>query len=131
MADGKYFYAVGRRKTSTAQVKLYKGAGDNIINGKKFEEFFTLAYDKITVLKPFVATDTMGQYYFIAEVKGGGATGQVDAIKLGIARALVVANPEYKTLLKAQDLMSRDPRMKERKKPYIRGARRAKQFSKR
>lgn len=131
MADGKYFYSVGRRKTSTAQVKIYKGAGDNTVNGKKLEEAFTLAYDKARIMKPFVATETMGQYYFVADVKGGGPTGQLEAIRLGIARALVVANPEYKTLLKAQDLMIRDPRMKERKKPYMRGARRAKQFSKR
>ncbi len=131
MADGKYFYAVGRRKTSTAQVKIYKGAGDNTVNGKKLEEFCTLAFDQARVLVPFVVTETMGQYHFVAEVKGGGVTGQLEAIRLGIARALVVANPEFKTLLKAQNLMMRDPRMKERKKPYTRGARRAKQFSKR
>lgn len=131
MANGKYTYAIGRRKTSVAQVRLYKGAGDSLVNGKKFEEVFALKTDRSQIMRPFVATDTVGQFHFEAKVNGGGITGQVGAIKLGIARALVELNEVHKTALKAENLITRDPRMKERKKPYLRGARRGKQFSKR
>lgn len=131
MAEGKYTYAVGRRKTSTAQVRLYKGAGENVVNGKPLEEFINIDVNQAKVLKPLVVTDNVGKYHFEAKVEGGGSTGQQGALKLGIARALVEANSDYKPVLKEHDLMTRDPRMKERKKPYTRGARRGKQFSKR
>lgn len=131
MADGKYTYSVGRRKTSIARVRLFQGAGDNTVNGKKFEERFTLETELAEVMKPFVATETVGQYHFEAKVNGGGTSGQLGAIRLGIARALVELNENNKPVLKAEGLVTRDPRMKERKKPYLRGARRAKQFSKR
>jgi small subunit ribosomal protein S9 len=131
MSVEKYHYAVGRRKTSTAQVRLYSGKGDNIVNGKKLEEFCAIALDAKRILTPLTVTNTENDYHFNADVKGGGTTGQISAIKLGIARALVKSNETYKPILKENDLMTRDPRMKERKKPYTRGARRGKQFSKR
>ena len=131
MADRKYTYSVGRRKTSIAQVRLFKGTGDNLVNGKKFEKRFTLKIELAEVMKPFVATETVGQFYFEAKVNGGGTSGQLGAIRLGIARALVELNSDHKPALKAEELVTRDPRMKERKKIYKKGARRGKQFSKR
>lgn len=131
MADGKYTYAVGRRKTSTAIVRLYKGAGDNLLNGKKVEEFFSSKIENSKLMKPFVATNTIGEYHFEATVNGGGRSGWIDAIRLGVARAFVKADESFKPMLKVEGLMTRDPRMKERKKIFTRGARRGKQFSKR
>lgn len=131
MAEGKYTYAVGRRKTSIAQVRLYKGTGESTVNEIKVEEKFPLKTCKARLMKPFVVTETMGNYHFSAKVNGGGNTGQLEAIRHGISRALVKINDDYKPVLKANGFLKRDPRMKERKKPYTRGARKGRQFSKR
>jgi len=131
MAKGKYTYSVGRRKTSTAQIKVYKGAGESTVNGKKLEELFTLQTQKGELLLPLVVTENVGNYFFEAKVTGGGSKGQLEAVRHALSRALIVINPDYKVRLKEEGFTTRDPRMKERKKPYTRGARRGKQFSKR
>jgi len=129
--QGKYTYAVGRRKTSIAQVRLYAGKGNSLVNGKPVEEAFPLPTQKASLFKPFVVLEALDKYYFDAKVQGGGTTGQLEAIRHGIARALVKLNEDLKPVLKAKGLVTRDSRMKERKKVYTRGARRGKQFSKR
>lgn len=131
MAAGRYIYKVGRRKTSIAQVRLFKGEGDNTVNGKKLEDLFTLKTEMSRIMRPFVVTETMGEYHFEADVTGGGNTGWIGAIRQGVSRALVESNDAHKAALKSAGFLTRDPRMKERKKPYTRGARRGKQFSKR
>lgn len=131
MAEGKYTYAVGRRKTSIAQIRLFKGKGENMINGTDIKEKFSLKTWMVQLMKPFVVTETMGEYYFEANVKGGGNTGQLEAIRHGISRALVKVNDDYRPVLKTNGFLKRDPRMKERKKPYTRGARKGRQYSKR
>lgn len=129
--NGKYTYAVGRRKTSIAQVKLFKGAGGSTINGKELEKVYTLKSRKARLLKPLVLTENLDKYYFEAKVNGGGTIGQLDAIRHGLTRALIKDNEERKPVLKSAGLVTRDDRIKERKKIYKRGARRGKQFSKR
>ena len=130
-SKGKYTYAVGRRKTSVAQVRLFAGKGQSTINGMPVEEKFTLKSQMASLMRPFVVTDNVGEYYFEAVVKGGGTTGQLEATRHGVTRALIKINADQKPALKAEGLVIRDPRMKERKKIYTRGARRGKQFSKR
>ncbi len=127
----KYFEAVGRRKESTARVRLFKGKKESTVNGVLVGEFFTRAGDLNHIFAPLKATDLEGKYYFTAKVNGGGVTGQRDAIKLGIARALVVMNEELKPALKKEGLMTRDPRAVERKKYNFVKARKKPQFSKR
>ncbi len=130
MAD--FFYGTGRRKKSVARVRLLPGKGDIIINGRKLDEYFGLETLKIIVNQPLVLTKTEGKFDVYANVVGGGFTGQAGAIRHGIARALLVADSEaYRPLLKKAGFLTRDPRMKERKKYGLKGARRAPQFSKR
>ena len=127
-----YNYGTGRRKSSVARVRLYPaGTGSIKINGRDLEEYFGLDTMKLIVRQPFTTTDTLGKFDVEATVTGGGFTGQAGAIRHGIARALVKANEEYKPLLKKAGLLTRDPRMKERKKYGLKAARRAPQFSKR
>ena len=126
-----YFYGTGRRKKSVARVRVYPGTGSVIINGKSIDEYFGLETLKLIVNQPFMVTDTVGKFDIVANVRGGGISGQAGAIRHGASRALVTADETYKPLLKKAGLLTRDPRMKERKKYGLKAARRAPQFSKR
>jgi small subunit ribosomal protein S9 len=122
---------IGRRKTAVARIYLKEGKGNVIINNKDYKDYFTVPTLQYKVNQPFTITDTTGQYDVKVNVDGGGITGQVEAIRLAISRALVQINEDYKTLLKKEGLMTRDPRMVERKKPGQKKARKKFQFSKR
>ena len=126
-----YFYGTGRRKKSIARVRIIPGTGVITINGRDIDDYFGLETLKLVVNQPFGVTETMGKFDIIATVKGGGISGQAGAIRHGLSRALLAADPEYKPALKAAGLLTRDPRMKERKKYGLKAARRAPQFSKR
>ena len=125
------FYGTGRRKSSVSRVRLVEGTGKITINGKDIDEFFGLETLKVIVRQPLTVTNTTAKYDVIATVKGGGFTGQAGAIRHGIARALNEANSEYRPALKSNGFLTRDPRMKERKKYGLKKARKAPQFSKR
>ncbi len=128
----QYQYGTGRRKSSVARVRLYEGGtGSIIINGRDIDEYFGLDTLKLLVRQPLVTTNTLGKVDIVCTVAGGGVTGQAGAIRHGIARALLQVNAEYRPLLKSAGLLTRDPRMKERKKYGLKAARRAPQFSKR
>ncbi len=126
-----YTIATGRRKTSIARVYLSPGVGNIIVNGREYQEYFPTKIKQFLIEQPMNMTQTMGQFDVKVNVKGGGITGQAEAIRLGIARALVELNPEAKPVLKERDLMTRDPRMVERKKFGKKKARKSFQFSKR
>ena len=126
-----YFYGTGRRKKSVARVRLYPGSGEITINGRSIDEYFGLETLKLIVNQPFGVTGTAGKFDIVANVTGGGISGQAGAIRHGIARALLAADAEYRPALKAAGFLTRDPRMKERKKYGLKAARRAPQFSKR
>ena len=126
-----YFYGTGRRKKSVARVRLYPGSGVVTINGRDISDYFGLDTMKLIVNQPFGVTDTVGKFDVVVNVNGGGFSGQAGAIRHGIARALLSADETYKPLLKKAGFLTRDPRMKERKKYGLKGARRAPQFSKR
>ena len=128
-----YMYGTGRRKSSVARVHLFpNGTGSITVNGRPLDDYFGLETLKLIVRQPFAATDTMGKFDIEATVTGGGVTGQAGAIRHGIARALLQADAEqYRPALKAAGFLTRDPRMKERKKYGLKAARRAPQFSKR
>ena len=125
------YTGTGRRKSSIARVRLVEGSGKLTINGKDIDEFFGLETLKVIVRQPLTVTNTSAKYDVIATVKGGGFTGQAGAIRHGIARALNEANSEYRPALKQNGFLTRDPRMKERKKYGLKKARKAPQFSKR
>ena len=128
----KIVYAgTGRRKSSIARVRLVEGSGKITINGKDIDEFFGLETLKVIVRQPLTFTNTTDKYDVICSVQGGGFTGQAGAIRHGIARALNAANIEYRPALKSNGFLTRDPRMKERKKYGLKKARKAPQFSKR
>ena len=128
----KYYYGTGRRKSSVARVRVYEnGTGAITINGRDIDNYFGLDTLKMVVRQPLVSTDLMGKVDVVITVCGGGVTGQAGAIRHGISRALVELNPEFRPTLKAAGFMTRDPRMKERKKYGLKAARRAPQFSKR
>ena len=127
-----YTYGTGRRKSSVARVHLFPGGSGKItINGRDIDEYFGLDTLKLIVRQPLAATGTMEKVDIEATVSGGGVTGQAGAIRHGIARALLAVDESYRPLLKAAGLLTRDPRMKERKKYGLKAARRAPQFSKR
>ena len=126
-----YFYGTGRRKKSVARVRLYPGNGEITINGRSIDEYFGLETLKLIVNQPFGVNVTVGKFYIVATVSGGGISGQAGAIRHGVARALNAADAEYRPALKAAGFLTRDPRMKERKKYGLKAARRAPQFSKR
>ena len=133
-ADNKeniVFYGTGRRKSSIARVRLIEGNGKITINGKDIDEFFGLETLKVIVRQPLTVTNTTSKYDVICKVQGGGFTGQAGAIRHGIARALNEANAEYRPVLKQNGFLTRDARMKERKKYGLKKARKAPQFSKR
>ncbi|MFR8103870.1 MAG: 30S ribosomal protein S9 [Clostridia bacterium] len=125
------FYGTGRRKSSVARVRLVDGKGNITINGKSIDEYFGVETLKVIVRQPLTVTNTTDKYDVICTVKGGGFTGQAGAIRHGIARALVEANSEFRPTLKVNGFLTRDPRMKERKKYGLKKARKAPQFSKR
>ena len=126
-----YFYGTGRRKKSVARVRLYPGTGVITINGKDIDDYFGLETLKLIINQPLDVTSNIGKYDVVANVVGGGISGQAGAIRHGIARALLVADETTRGVLKAAGLLTRDPRMKERKKYGLKAARRAPQFSKR
>ena len=131
MANVQY-YGTGRRKCSVARVRLVPGNGSITINDKNIDEYFGLETLKLIVRQPLVLTDTLAKFDVICKVSGGGFTGQAGAIRHGISRALLeVEDAEYRAALKNEGFLTRDPRMKERKKPGLKKARRASQFSKR
>jgi len=125
------FYGTGRRKSSVARVYLTPGTGKIVINKRDIDEYFGLETLKVVVKQPLVATQTEGKFDILVNVHGGGFTGQAGAIRHGVSRALCEADAEYRPVLKAAGFLTRDPRMKERKKYGLKAARRAPQFSKR
>ena len=132
MFEGKpYFYGTGRRKSSVARVRVYQGSGKVTINERDIDDYFGLETLKLIVRQPLSVTETTDKFDIVCRVAGGGVTGQAGAIRHGIARALLQADESYRPALKKAGLLTRDPRMKERKKYGLKGARRAPQFSKR
>jgi small subunit ribosomal protein S9 len=126
-----FFYGTGRRKSSVARVRLYAGSGKVTINGRDIDDYFGLETLKLIVRQPLVLTETDGKTDVVVNVGGGGVTGQAGAIRHGISRALLKFNIELRPALKKAGYLTRDPRMKERKKYGLKAARRAPQFSKR
>ena len=127
-----YKYGTGRRKSSVARVHLFEnGTGAITINGLDIDDYFGLETLKMVVRQPLNATDTLGKVDIVATVEGGGVSGQAGALRHGISRALLQVNPEFRPILKKAGFLTRDPRMKERKKYGLKAARRAPQFSKR
>ena len=126
-----YFYGTGRRKSSVARVRIVPGTGSITINGRSIDEYFGLETLKLIVNQPFAVTDTVGKFDIIANVRGGGFSGQAGAIRHGLSRALLQADEANKAALKKAGFLTRDSRMKERKKYGLKAARRASQFSKR
>ena len=125
------YQATGRRKSSVARVRLVPGTGKIVINNRNFAEYIPSAAVRLDVLQPLTLTDTTSAYDVLVNVHGGGITGQAGAIRLGITRALLLINPDYRATLKKAGLVTRDPRATERKKDGLKKARRAPQFSKR
>ena len=126
-----YFYGTGRRKKSVARVRLYQGTGSVKINGRDIDNYFGLDTLKLIVRQPLNLTDTLGKFDVVCTVAGGGVSGQAGAIRHGISRALLQNGEEMRPILKKAGFLTRDPRMKERKKYGLKAARRAPQFSKR
>ena len=132
MAKNSYFYALGRRKSATARVRLQGGKGNVTVNGKPAAEYFADSKYLLGKLQqPFVSLDLVDKFDVSAVVSGGGHDGQIEAVRLGIAKALTGVNADYKSTLKRADLLSRDSREKERKKFGLKGARKQRQFTKR
>ncbi len=126
-----YFYGTGRRKQSVARVRLYAGSGKITVNGREIDDYFGLETLKLIVRQPLAALDQEGKFDIVCTVVGGGVSGQAGAIRHGIARALLKVDDSFRPVLKKSGFLTRDPRMKERKKYGLKGARRAPQFSKR
>ena len=129
--NNPYTWGLGRRKSSVARVRIRPGAGGFVVNGKPMAEFFPTLQAQMRAVAPLNATETAGTYDVFVNVNGGGLTGQSDAVRMGLARALKVVNPGFDEVLRENGLLTRDSRMKERKKYGRRGARRGFQFSKR
>jgi small subunit ribosomal protein S9 len=127
----EFFMGTGRRKESVARVRLYPGTGDLVVNGRTLEEYFPNRRHRIEVLAPLVHVDLKGSYNVVAKLEGGGITGQAGAMRLGIARALVLSDDGLRGDLKKAGFLTRDARIKERKKYGLKGARKRPQFSKR
>ncbi len=127
----RYYYGTGRRKTAVARVRLYPGTGSVVINDKPLDEYFTRDIDRKRVRAPLLAAKVLDQFNVMVKVSGGGVTGQAGAVRHGIARALLEANADLQPLLREQGFLTRDPRMKERKKPGLKRARKAPQYTKR
>lgn len=131
MTNGTYIRGTGRRKCAVAQVKLFPGRGVIMVNNKPYEEVFRRLEHRRLIQFPFLATDSVGKFDVTVKVSGGGVTGQAGAICHGIARALQEANKDFRPLLRDQGLLTRDPRVKERKKYGLKRARKAPQYTKR
>lgn len=131
MEKQTYFYGTGRRKTAVAQVRLLRGEGAIIVNGLPYEERFPRIQHRHKIIKPLMVTESLEKYNVVVKVNGGGITGHADAIAHGIARALVKSNESLKKVLREYGLLTRDPRVKERKKVGLRRARKAPQYTKR
>jgi small subunit ribosomal protein S9 len=131
MAELVQYYGTGRRKRAVARVFLRPGSGDFKVNGRAFEEYFVTESQRVAAKQPLVSTESAATFNVLANVSGGGVNGQADAVKLGIARALMLFNTELRKKLKAEGMVSRDSRSKERKKYGQKGARKRFQFSKR
>lgn len=133
MADTQYYEGLGRRKESSARVRLHTGGTGNVatVNDKPLAEYFSRQVDQQQINKPFKVTGTEGRFNITVKVDGGGVTGQASAVKLGIARALLKADPDYRKVLRQYGLLTRDARAKERKKPGLKRARKAPQYTKR
>lgn len=131
MAETIQYYGTGRRKTAIARVYLRPGSGEFKVNGKAFEEYFVTPAQRVSAKQALVSTDTAASFNVLANVCGGGVAGQADAVRLGITRALMLFNAELRKKLKAEGMVTRDPRAKERKKYGQKGARKRFQFSKR
>jgi small subunit ribosomal protein S9 len=129
--DKVQYLGTGRRKSSVARVRLLPGTGKMVINGREFENYVPNPATRLDILQPLALTENLTNYDVFVNVFGGGITGQAGAIRLGITRALLVANKDYRETLKRAGLVTRDPRAKERKKYGLKGARRVPQFSKR
>lgn len=127
----QYYEAVGRRKEASARVRLFAGSGKILVNDRPAEEYFPREGDMIHLLEPLRVTETEGRYDITVLVKGGGVSGQLDAVRHGIARALLKIDPEMRLSLRKAGLLTRDPRAKERKKPGLKRARKAPQYTKR
>ncbi|MCK9457641.1 MAG: 30S ribosomal protein S9 [bacterium ADurb.Bin157] len=126
-----FFWGTGRRKAATARVRICRGEGKIIVNKRAFEEYFPIPLTRKIIVQPLATTETMGRFDIYANISGGGSTGQSGALRHGIARALVKFNEEFRSPLKKNGFLTRDPRMKERKKYGLKKARRKPQFSKR
>jgi len=131
MTEITKYTAVGRRKESVARIQLINGQGNIMVNCKPYEKYFIRETDRIIIKQPLEMTDNLNKYDVIANIKGGGLSGQAGALKLAISRALILANPAYRDLLRKQGFLTRDPRMKERKKYGQKGARKRFQWTKR
>jgi small subunit ribosomal protein S9 len=131
MAETVQYYGTGRRKSAIARVFLRPGSGDFKVNGKPFEEYFVTPSQRVSAKQPLILTETAANFNVLANVCGGGVAGQADAVRLGITRALMEFNLELRKKLKAEGMVTRDPRAKERKKYGQKGARKRFQFSKR
>ena len=129
--EQRYFYGLGRRKSAVARVRLYPGDGTVVVNGKPMEEVIPRESLRNEILRPLVATDNVNNFNIQVRVEGGGVSGWAGAISHGVSRALVVYNDTNKALLRAEGLLTRDARVKERKKPGLKRARKAPQFTKR
>lgn len=127
----QYYYGTGRRKTAVARVRLYPGDGAFIVNGKPASEYFSRENDVAVALEPLKVTGNEGRFRISVLVEGGGISGQAGAIRHGIARALLAANPELRPVLRQAGMLTRDARIKERKKPGLKRARKAPQYTKR
>jgi small subunit ribosomal protein S9 len=129
--SSRYYEGVGRRKVATARVRLYPGKGIIVVNDRPIEDYFPRKRDLLHLLEPLKATGTMAKFDISVKVKGGGISGQAGAIRHGIARALVKADPNLRRILRKGGFLTRDPRVKERKKPGLKRARKAPQYCKR
>ena len=127
----RYYYGTGRRKESVAQVRLYPGTGSMVINGKPAQEYFSRQVDLIQARAPLEATGMTERFSVMVRVVGGGISGQAGAVRHGVARALLEADPELRPALRKAGFLTRDPRVKERKKPGLKRARKAPQYTKR
>jgi len=129
--SAKYYHGTGRRKSAIARVRLYPGTGSIVINDKPADEYFSRDVDRMQVREPLNVTSLMEQFNVMVKVEGGGVSGQAGAVRHGIARALLSANPELRKTLRDHGFLTRDPREKERKKPGLKRARKAPQYTKR
>ena len=131
MSESTKYIALGRRKESTARVRMESGNGQIVVNGRVFEKYFLRETDRIIVLQPLALTENAGKFNIAAKLDGGGLTGQAGALRLGISRALLIADANYKDIFRKNGYLTRDPRMKERKKYGLKGARKRFQWTKR